>query len=109
MSTFGKKALIKWDYDLDIRRYNNTPKEMQLKILEKWYPRDYVFLYQTTFSKEKKVRVKLINYVENNNWLVIIQNEINLATDSVHPFRLKPGIDLMRELKINTLLESDEK
>jgi hypothetical protein len=39
MSTFGKKALAYWDYDSKERlRYNHTPMEVQLAILEKWYP-----------------------------------------------------------------------
>lgn len=42
MSTFGKKALIWWDYHNyereNIRRYMSTPHSLQLKILEKWYP-----------------------------------------------------------------------
>lgn len=42
MSTFGKKSLIWWDYHTRDRstllRFNNTPKPLQLKILEKWYP-----------------------------------------------------------------------
>lgn len=42
MSTFGKKSLIWWNYHThdraELLRFNLTPKELQLKILEKWYP-----------------------------------------------------------------------
>lgn len=41
MSTFGKRALKKWDYNGDKEqtiRFNKSPKEIQLAILEKWYP-----------------------------------------------------------------------
>jgi len=41
MSKFGKKALIYWDYTYSKEksiRFNHTPLELQLKILEKWYP-----------------------------------------------------------------------
>ena len=42
MSTFGNKALIWWDYHTRDRatllRFNATPKNLQIKILEKWYP-----------------------------------------------------------------------
>ena len=41
MSTFGKRALKKWNYFGDkfqSLRFNNSPKEIQLAILEKWYP-----------------------------------------------------------------------
>ena len=43
MSTFGKKYLNYWSYDfdnlnVDMPRWNKTPKEFQLEILKKWYP-----------------------------------------------------------------------
>ena len=42
MSTFGNKALIWWDYHTRGRdallRFNSTPKDIQLQILQKWYP-----------------------------------------------------------------------
>ena len=42
MSTFGRKALVWWNYDIKSRkefvRFNHTPKDIQLSILEKWYP-----------------------------------------------------------------------
>lgn len=42
MSTFGKSSLIWWDYHTRDRaallRFNSTPKPLQIKILEKWYP-----------------------------------------------------------------------
>lgn len=42
MSTYGKKALIWWDYNDSSQesalRYAHTPKEIQLQILKKWYP-----------------------------------------------------------------------
>ena len=39
MSTFGKKALVFWDYDSnETNRFSKTPIEIQLQILEKWYP-----------------------------------------------------------------------
>jgi hypothetical protein len=42
MRTFGKKALMWWDYDDHTRhaahRFNSTPKNIQIQILENWYP-----------------------------------------------------------------------
>ena len=39
MSTFGKKALVFWEYDSnETNRFSKTPIKIQLKILEKWYP-----------------------------------------------------------------------
>jgi hypothetical protein len=42
MSTFGKKALYWWDYPCNNRdesiRFHHTNQDLQLEILEKWYP-----------------------------------------------------------------------
>lgn len=42
MSTFGKKYLRKWDYFnhtmVEKRRFNSTPMDFQLELLNKWYP-----------------------------------------------------------------------
>ena len=42
MSTFGRKALVWWDYEdnskQNVMRFNHTDLDIQLKILEKWYP-----------------------------------------------------------------------
>jgi len=41
MSTFGKKALIWWNYEYSkegVTRFNHTDSELQLEILKKWYP-----------------------------------------------------------------------
>ena len=50
MSTFGKKALIKWDYTYNsdnVSRYQKSWKTNQLKILQKWYPiSNGMFIYQ---------------------------------------------------------------
>lgn len=50
MSTFGKKALVWWDYDnhskKNATRFNHTSLDIQRAILEKWYP------VGTRFTKE---------------------------------------------------------
>jgi hypothetical protein len=39
MSTYGKKALIDWNYsEVDVSRFLKSPKNLQLEILQKWYP-----------------------------------------------------------------------
>lgn len=42
MSTFGRKSLIWWDYENRSKenaiRFYHTPMDIQLEILEKWYP-----------------------------------------------------------------------
>jgi hypothetical protein len=51
MSTFGKRAIKKWDYNGDkfqANRFNKSPKEIQLAILEKWYPIGMTCLYEVS-------------------------------------------------------------
>jgi hypothetical protein len=42
MSTFGRKSLIWWNYENRTKenaiRFYHTPMDIQLEILEKWYP-----------------------------------------------------------------------
>lgn len=113
MSTFGKKALLNWDYDsIDYLRYNHTPKNIQLKILEKWYPLNSIFQYYTPFDKEKKgngVRVKIIEHVETQScWFIKFKYNFNDENESnpVNPLRLKPNKDFLREIKLEKILKN---
>ena len=114
MSTFGKKALINWDYDsIDYIRYNHTPKSMQLKILEKWYPLNSDFQYYTPFDKEKNgngVRVKIIEHVETQySWFIRFKysfdKDNNGLSNGVNPLRFKPSKDFLREIKLENILK----
>ncbi len=58
MSTFGKKSLLKWDYDsVDYLRWNKTHKDLQLEILKKWYPIGEYFYFILLLIVIKKKRV----------------------------------------------------
>jgi hypothetical protein len=117
MSTFGKKSLLKWDYDsFDYLRYNHTPKNMQLKILEKWYPLNSDFQYYTPFDKEKNgngVRVKIIEHIETqSSWLIRFKYSFDktdntLLSNGVNPLRLKPSKEFLREVKLKQILKNE--
>lgn len=59
MSTFGKKSLGWWNYEdhskLNVVRYNHTPIELQLSILEKWYPIGLLFRKSYTSARIYKI------------------------------------------------------
>lgn len=115
MSTFGKKALINWDYNsIDYIRYNHTPKSMQLKILKKWYPLDIEFQYYTPFDKEKNgtgVKVRILEYTElEAGWFIrfkysFITGNSNGISNPVNPLRFKPSKELLREIKLENILK----
>jgi hypothetical protein len=117
MSTYGKKALKWWIYppqgnrDSSIR-YNHTPKDLQLQILEKWYPIG-MQVSIPTFSGEEIWEI--IEHKETN-WgytLIIkcIESKNNFSigkkTDR-HPIATKPTkkieIKLKRDIKINKII-----
>ena len=64
MSTFGNKSLIWWNYhtrDRDaLLRFNSTSKDLQLKILEKWYPIDMM-----VGLGDDRYKYKIVKYVEH--------------------------------------------
>lgn len=64
MSTFGKKSLVWWDYHTrdkaSLMRFNCTPKELQLQILEKWYP-----IGMIVGLGDGKFQHEIVEYVEH--------------------------------------------
>lgn len=56
MSTFGKKALVWWDYENHTKenatRFNHTSLDIQKAILEKWYPIGTRFTKQGFFGTD---------------------------------------------------------
>lgn len=80
MSTFGKKALIWWDYHTRDRaailRFKSTPKPLQLQILEKWYP-----IGSMVGLGDGKYNYKIVEYVQYMTfWDVRVEL---LAQDSI--------------------------
>ena len=93
MSTFGKYSLIWWDYTNshqrdNIIRYNHTTHLLQLKILQKWYPKNMIV---TVDSKPHKI----IGYKQLNNTNVTYYLELespNITNEIIikHPLLTKP-------------------
>ena len=98
MSTFGKKALIWWYYDKeDFIRFNHTPKEIQLKILEKWYPIGMP-------CNINMIEFNIIGYIETNiGWKIKIKSEIlsNCIEKIIHPLYLHPYPDYIKMIRRN--------
>jgi hypothetical protein len=111
--TFSKEALVSWDYDgIDYDRYNNTPKDLQKKILEKWYPINNTFHWYTPFNNKKSGRgtkVVIVEHVETyNSWLVVFKYthvlSSPLISNKINPLRFKPSKELLRNIKLDELL-----
>jgi hypothetical protein len=119
MSTFGKKSLLKWDYDsVDYLRWNKTPKDLQLEILKKWYPIGEYFYYHSPFdrNKEKKgIKIKIVDYEEKIGGYFIkyisasktLDNYVSINT--CNPLRIKPSKEFLREVKLKQILKMDKK
>jgi hypothetical protein len=69
MSTFGKKSLVWWDYDdhtlNNAHRFNSTPKNIQIQILEKWYPIGSKFI-KTGTHYSTPTEYTINGYIEMN-------------------------------------------
>ena len=112
MSTFGKKSLLKWDYDsVDYLRWNKTPKNIQLEILKKWYPIGEYFYYHSPFdqNKEKKgIKVIVVDYEEKIGGYFIKYNFLsNISKHTCNPLRLKPSKEFLRETKLKQILKNE--
>jgi hypothetical protein len=104
MSTFGNKALIWWDYHTRDRaallRFNATPKNIQLQILEKWYP-----IGMKVGLGYSKYNYEIIEYVQHlTYWSVRVALKAegslmnNMRSDR-NPLGLYPSPDWEKQLK----------
>ena len=103
MSTFGKKALLNWNYNSgDTQRYFNTDKELQLEILKKWYPVGEFFLYKNNL-------VKIANYIlKFDSYFLVYTPE--LYKDIRHessPMVLRPTKEFLRDIKLKEILKNE--
>ena len=113
MSTFGNKALIWWDYHTRDRaallRFNATSKDLQIKILEKWYP-----IGMKVGLGDGRYNYEIVEYVEHMtywNIRVVLKTEgslMNGMRSSRNPLGLWPSPEyekkIKREHKINRIL-----
>lgn len=117
MSTFGKKSLVWWDYDNHSKenatRFNHTPEEMQLKILEKWYPIGMRFKKDTHSSIYKIEGYVKLYY----GWTVAFEPVVTTkylytSSKNINPVFIIPEqeciIPLKRESKLEKILKKWE-
>ena len=120
MSTFGKKALIWWNYEdhshESALRFNSTKKDIQLAILEKWYPIGskcriyynekntgsmvYEIVGYTEYMSYWNIKVRSVNLPSGKNSLVSYDQ-----TDSKHPMRVALDDSVKLSIKRDNKLE----
>jgi hypothetical protein len=95
MSTFGKKALAFWNYESnETNRFSKTPVEIQLQILEKWYPIGWrCKFFAPTYLSHIEYEIK--DYILNVGgfYTVLIEPKI---TYGYSPTTLKSGYNPLR-------------
>jgi hypothetical protein len=105
MSKFGKKALIWWDYQSgDRNAFNSTPKDIQLKILEKWYPIGMmVGLTDNSFGSLYKYEI--VEYTQHSTFWnvgIMLKSEYSLLNGvkyNRNPLGLYPSPEWEKQLK----------
>jgi len=115
MSTFGKKSLVWWDYKNhardNVRRFTFTPKDFQLKILQKWYPIGMT-MYEHTYSKTNYY--KIVDYVETLGCYNLKLERLEFTKfdsqyKNINPLMIEPiesdMVQIKRDYKIKRLLE----
>lgn len=137
MSKFGKKAISYWNWtESDLSRWDKTPKEIQLQLLEKWYPigmkgfEDFLL----NFSNVNKTKIhihrsgkssilEITGYVEYQCvWQLKVSYKTNFTpvgsfggvqkfSKELHPLKFKPTdefkSEIMRDLKLQSIFNSD--
>jgi len=118
MSTFGKKALVWWNYEdhKDLGRFNNTPSDIQLSILEKWYPIGFRCHARTNYYGKWGVTSStytIDSYVETlAGYRVVVRLQMDtpdtpyakVPDDKKHPMMLCPTDDYRQMIKRNSKL-----
>jgi len=114
MSTYGKKALIYWNYEEkkageELQRFDRTPHDLQEEILKKWYPIGMEFEKTSAFQRlkggnEYYGRYTIVKYVKMlYGWRVDLLDEGGYTHNSVHPGNLRPVKEWIRDEKLNKL------
>jgi len=116
MSTFGKKALVYWNYDSnETNRFSKTPVEIQLKILEKWYPIGYLCkFFPPAYPSDRVYQIKDYLLHVGGFYTVLIEQKITegyssmIVKNEYNPLRLDV-IDkqiLLRDYKLERILKN---
>ena len=109
MSKFGKKSLIWWDYHTRDRaallRFNATPKELQLQILEKWYPIGMKVGLGDSKYNLYLLHYEIVEYTQHFNYWdvrVVLKAEDSLLNGvkyNRNPLGLYPSLEWEKQLK----------
>jgi len=116
MSTFGKKALVFWDYDSnEWERFSKTPVDIQLQILEKWYPIGYMCkFFEPNYFSDRVYQIKDYLLHVGGFYTVLIEPKITegysqmIVKSGYNPLKLDL-IDkkiLRREYKLERILKN---
>jgi hypothetical protein len=120
MSNFGKKSINCWEYQYTedkARKFNGTPIEIQLEILNKWYPIGMKCVkYDRFFKKYGDTRYEIVGYdkIETETIYQLklikflnINGEVYQESLTTHPIHFKPTDEpfkmMNRENKLNDL------
>lgn len=108
MSTYGKKALIEWEYygkntQEEMSRFNNTTHNIQEKILNIWYPIGFTCQKTSKGATEYYGKYKVVSHSKlGYGWRVELIDEEGYIT-IVHPGNLIPDKRWLREEKLKEL------
>ena len=114
MSTYGKKALSNWDYTYSKEsslRFNHTSMNLQLEILQKWYPIGMIGRQILVGSnKPSDLKIEITGYIE---YMWGYQLDVDYVDSSYrkecHPVKFIPEQEeknkILRELRLNKLLD----
>ena len=106
MSTFGKKALENWDYNASERiRFVKSDTDLQLQILEKWYPIGEVGYIKSSQSIKEGSKIIIDSYILHvGGFYSIKANLLNGTYTAMNPLSIRiPKFE--RDIKIEKLLK----
>jgi len=116
MSTFGRKSLIWWDYEdrtkVNAIRFNHTPMDIQLEILEKWFPigsKCDVYREYHQVAKTHKFDKHIIGYVKHTCYYSIkIESDVKakfITTKNVNPSNIILHPNELKKIKRESKLD----
>ena len=109
MSTFGKKAFIWWNYEDHSHdgslRFNSTKKDIQLAILQKWYPIGSRCKIYYNVGNIGSIVYEIIGYTEHLSfWNLKVKSE-HYQEDTKHPMRIVLDPSVILSIKRDNKLE----
>jgi hypothetical protein len=110
MSTYGRKALIYWDYEgkntpEEFQRFLKTTHNIQEEILKKWYPIGMTCEKTSKGSDKYYGSYVVTGYIKYPyGWrLNITDNKNMFTTTSIHSANVRPDEQWIRDKKLEKL------